>query len=100
MKIFHASFATAASHAPRKAGSASRMVTSAPRRRQTLPSSRPITPAPITPRRLGVAPKASAPSLSHTSSLSTASPGRWRALEPVATITCFACTVSPPASIV
>ena len=42
-----------ASAVPRNSGSASRIVTSAPRRFQTLPSSRPITPAPITPRRLG-----------------------------------------------
>ena len=32
-----------------------------PSRRHTLPSSRPMTPAPITPRRLGTASKSSAP---------------------------------------
>jgi hypothetical protein len=46
-------FATSASAAARNSGSASRPVTSAPSRRHTLPSSSPITPAPITPRRLG-----------------------------------------------
>jgi hypothetical protein len=40
---------------------ASSTVTSAPRRRQTLPSSRPITPAPMTPRRFGTASNSSAP---------------------------------------
>jgi hypothetical protein len=39
-------------------------VTSAPRRFHTLPSSRPITPAPITPRRFGTSVKSSAPALS------------------------------------
>ena len=37
----------------------------------TLPSSRPITPAPITPRRLGAAANMSAPSLSQILTLST-----------------------------
>src|SRR6185503_9570852 len=99
VNCFQASFETASSQAPRKAGSASRIVTSEPRRRHTLPSSRPITPAPITPSRLGTDGKASAPSLSQTTSLSTATPGRWRALEPVATITCVASIVSPPTAI-
>ena len=37
------------------------MTTSAPSRRQTLPSSRPMTPAPMTPSRLGTASNSSAP---------------------------------------
>jgi hypothetical protein len=40
------------------------MVTSDPRRFHTLPSSSPITPAPITPRRFGTVSKSSAPTLS------------------------------------
>ena len=52
-KSFAASFATCSSTAPRKAGSASSSVTSAPSRRHTDPISRPMTPAPTTPRRLG-----------------------------------------------
>jgi len=99
-KAFQASFATASSAAPRNFGSASRIVTSAPSRRHTLPSSSPITPAPITPKRFGTAGKASAPSLSQIVSLSTFTPGRWRAFEPVATMTYFAWTSSPPTAIV
>ena len=49
MKSFSASLAIAVSTTPRNAGSASSTVTSAPSRRQTLPISRPITPAPTTP---------------------------------------------------
>ena len=45
---------------------ASSTTTSAPSRRQTLPSSRPITPAPITPRRFGTASNSSAPQESTT----------------------------------
>ncbi len=57
-----------------------------------------MTPAPITPRRFGTSGKASAPMLSHTIPLSTGTPGRCRALEPVAMITYFASTASPPTS--
>ena len=87
---FCASFATASSAAPRNAGSASSTVTSAPSRRQTLPISRPITPAPTTPRRFGTAVIASAPALSSTRRLSNGAPGSARGTEPVATITFFA----------
>src|SRR6266700_1840378 len=59
-KIFQASFAICSSAVPRNTGSASRIVTSDPRRRQTLPISRPMTPAPMTPRRLGTSGIASA----------------------------------------
>ncbi|MNR38907.1 hypothetical protein D3C85_1570550 [compost metagenome] len=63
------------------------MVTSEPSRRHTEPSSRPITPAPITASFLGTASKDSAPSLSETMTLSTGTLGKWRAREPVAMIT-------------
>jgi len=59
-----ATLATSASAAARKFGRPSRIVTCEPRRFQTLPSSRPITPAPMTPRRLGTLSKSSAPMLS------------------------------------
>ena len=45
----------------RKSGSASSITTSEPRRPQTLPSSSPITPAPITPKRAGTLSNSSAP---------------------------------------
>ena len=89
-----ASFATASSAAPRNAGSASSTVTAAPRRRHTLPISRPMTPAPTTPRRAGTSRSASAPALSRIRSLSMATPGSARGFEPVATITCCATTVA------
>src|SRR2546423_11274410 len=44
-----------------RSGNASRTVVAAPRRRQTLPISSPITPAPTTPSRLGTSGMASAP---------------------------------------
>ena len=53
VKTFSASLATPSSTAPRKLGSASSTVTSAPRRRHTEPISSPITPEPTTPRRFG-----------------------------------------------
>ena len=76
LKSFSASLLTAASQAPRKDGAISSTVTSAPRRRQTEPSSRPITPAPMTVSFFGTLSKARAPSLSHTSTLSTGTLGR------------------------
>ena len=87
VKIFWASLAICSSAAPRNPGSASRMVTCAPRRRQTEPISRPMTPAPITPSRAGAAPIDSAPSLLRICFSSKATPGSARALDPVATIT-------------
>ncbi len=90
MNSLWASFATAWSAAPRNVGSASSTVTSAPRRRHTLPISSPITPAPTTPSRFGTAPSASAPALSSTSALSKGAPGSGRGFEPVATMTCDA----------
>ena len=96
VKILQASAAMDSSAAPRKAGSASMIRTLDPSRRHTLPSSRPITPAPITPSLGGIASKDNAPSLSHTRTLSTGRSGRCRAFEPVATMTCLAETVSLP----
>jgi hypothetical protein len=89
-KSLPASFAMAPSAAPRNAGSASSTVTSAPSRRQTLPISSPMTPAPTTPRRFGTAGIARAPALSSTRTLSIGTPGSARGFDPVATITCFA----------
>jgi hypothetical protein len=63
------------------------MVTSAPRRRQTLPSSRPITPAPITPRRFGTLSKSSAPALSTMVLPSNFANGSSMDVEPGARIT-------------
>ncbi len=94
VKIFQASFAICSSAAPRKTGSASRIVTPDPRRRQTLPISRPITPAPITPRRLGTSGISSAPVLLRISFSSKAAPGSSRGFDPVATITSFAVKAS------
>jgi hypothetical protein len=73
----------------RNSGSASRMVTSEPRRRHTLPSSRPITPEPITPRRLGTASTSSAPALSRISLLSYFAKGSSIGTEPAAMMTCL-----------
>ncbi len=87
---FHASLRTASSAAARNSGMASRIVTSAPRRRHTEPSSSPITPAPITPRRFGTSASDSAPTLSQTSRLSIGAKGSVRGREPVATMTCAA----------
>src|SRR3972149_246448 len=79
---------------PRNAGSASSTFTFEPSRRHTLPSSSPMTPAPTPPGASGTEPKASAPSLSQITLLSTGTPGSCRALDPVATITFFASTLS------
>src|ERR687897_1005170 len=65
-------------------------MTSLPSRRHTLPSSRPMTPAPITPSRLGTASKSSAP---QESTMFLPSNGAERSsvgLEPDASTTCFA----------
>jgi hypothetical protein len=59
-------------------------VTLAPRRRQTEPSSSPITPAPITIRLLGTSAMDRAPVESTMRLLSTVTPGRPEGSEPVA----------------
>ncbi len=63
------------------------MVTSLPSRFHTLPSSRPITPAPITPNRFGTTSKSSAPALSTMSFPSNFANGSSIGTEPVAMIT-------------
>jgi len=94
VKIRLASRATASSAASKKPGAASRIVTSEPKRFQTEPISRPITPAPMTPSFLGTAEIDSAPSLSRISLLSQGRSGRLRGLEPVAMMICVASTTS------
>jgi hypothetical protein len=61
-------------HRAQEGGQASSTVTSAPRRRQTEPISRPMTPEPIRPSFLGTAPMRSAPSLDSMFSSSKACP--------------------------
>ena len=95
-KALAASFATCSSAAPRKFGSASSTVTSAPRRRHTEPISRPMTPEPMTPSRFGTCGMRSAPSFDSTSSSSKGAPGSARALEPVAMTTWRACSTCSP----
>ena len=77
---------------------ASRMVTSAPRRFHTLPSSRPITPAPITARRFGVSLKSSAPTLSTMYSPSNFANGSSIESEPAAMITLVPLSSTSPPS--
>ncbi|MNY03156.1 hypothetical protein D3C86_1357610 [compost metagenome] len=73
-------------------------VTCAPRRRQTEPSSRPITPAPITTRCLGTSLRARAPVESRMRLLSMSTPGRGMGSEPVAMMMSLAISsVLPPA---
>ena len=91
--ILPASFEMSLSAAAKKLGSASYTTTSAPRRRHTEPSSRPITPAPITPRRLGTAVKSSAPVESTIRSPSVLATGISIGTEPAARITFLAVIV-------
>ena len=94
MNSFDASLAICSSTAPRKTGRPSSTVTSEPRRRQTLPISRPITPAPMTPSLAGTASMVSAPVFDRISFSSNGAPGNSRAFEPVAMTTCLAVRVS------
>ena len=87
---FLASLAICSSTAPKNVGKPSKTVTSAPKRRQTEPISRPITPEPIRPNRLGTEPIRNAPSLDKICSSSNGAAANERALEPVATTTCLA----------
>ena len=66
------------------------MTTSAPRRRHTEPSSRPMTPAPITPRRFGASANSSAPVESTMYSPSVFATGISIGTEPAARITYLA----------
>ena len=74
--------------------------TSAPSRRHTEPSSRPITPAPITSRRLGTLGRASAPVEETIVSSSMSMPGSRATSEPVAMtmLLVSSCCLPPPAS--
>ena len=69
--------------------SASNTTTSEPRRRHTEPNSKPITPAPMTPRRLGTSGNFNAPVESTIKSSSTGATGILTGTEPVARITYF-----------
>ena len=89
-----ASLATPSSTAAKKVGMPSSTVTSAPRRRHTEPISSPITPEPISPSRRGTASSASAPALDKMRCSSNGTPGKARALDPVATMTCLPTKVS------
>jgi hypothetical protein len=84
--------------AGRQRSSASSTSTLVPSRAKTLPSSKPITPAPITSRRLGISGSWSASVEEMTRSLSMRQKGRSRGLEPVA-MTMWALSIStvPPA---
>ena len=90
-----ASLARRRSKPGRKSGSASSTTTSAPSRAHTLPSSSPITPAPITPSRDGTSEKAKAPVESTMRSPSTGAGGMSMGTEPGASTTCRACNVRP-----
>ena len=74
----------------RIAGSSSTTVTFAPSRRQTLPSSSPITPPPITMRCFGTSGIVSAPTFESTRCSSNFRKGSSIGTEPVAMMTCFA----------
>ena len=78
----------------RNCSSASSTTTSAPRRRQTLPSSSPMTPAPITPSRFGTASNSSAPQESTTVLPSNGTDLSSIGAEPDASTTCFAMSSS------
>ncbi|MCY1432487.1 hypothetical protein D9M71_484870 [compost metagenome] len=93
VRIFRASLETCSSAAGRNLSRASMTVTSAPRRAQTEPSSRPITPAPITPSFFGTAWKSRAPVESTITSWSTGAGGMSTGLEPEARITFSASTI-------
>ncbi len=70
------------------------MVTFAPSRCQTLPSSSPITPAPTMPRRAGTASKSRAPAESTIREPSNGADGSAMGAEPLARTTFVAVTVS------
>ena len=71
-------------------GKSSTTVTFAPSRRHTLPSSRPITPPPMTTRCFGTSGILSAPMFESTRSSSNLRKGSSIGTEPVAMMTCFA----------
>ena len=87
VKIFFDSLATALSIMAKKSSMASNRTTSEPRRFHTEPSSKPITPAPITPKRLGTSSISRAPVESTIRSPSTLATGISIGSEPDARIT-------------
>ena len=83
-RILWKALATSASMPGQMRSRYSTTVTSAPSRRQTEPSSRPMMPAPMTTRVLGTSENARAPVESTIRSPSTLRPGRPEGSEPVA----------------
>ena len=90
---FAASLLTALSAAAKNSGMASNTTTSLPKRRHTEPSSRPITPPPMTPKRAGTSVKSNAPVESTIYSLSIGATGISMGTEPEAKITFLAVIV-------
>ena len=90
LKILPASLAICTSIIGKNSSSASNMTTSDPRRRQTLPSSKPMTPAPITPRRTGTSVSMSAPVESIICSSSIGAGAILTGTEPAAIMTLLA----------
>ncbi len=78
----------------RNSGIASSSVTVLPSRAHTLPSSSPITPAPMMPRRAGTSVKSSAPAESTMRTPSSGATGSGVGREPVARMMCSADTVT------
>ena len=87
VKIFLDSLAMPLSMMAKKSSIASSRTTSEPKRFQTEPNSKPITPAPITPKRLGTSPISRAPVESRIKSPSTLATGMAIGSEPEAKIT-------------
>ena len=95
VKIFCASLETNLSNIGKNESKASKTTTSEPKRLHTEPNSKPITPAPITPKRLGTSLKAKAPVESTIMSSVKGATGMLIGAEPAAKITAFvAWTVS------
>ena len=86
VNVRSASRASCLSTGARNVSLASKTVTLEPKRFQTLPNSKPITPAPITPNFLGTSLIFKAPALSTISSLSTSATGIEIGSEPTARI--------------
>ena len=100
--IFFDSLAICLSIIARKSSNASSKTTWDPSRLHTDPSSNPITPAPIMPKRPGTEAMFSAPVESRINSLSTLATGISMGFEPEANITLSAVTseVSPFSSVI
>ena len=87
VKIFCASLDTNLSSIGKNESKASKTTTSEPKRLHTEPNSKPITPAPITPKRLGTSLKANAPVESTIMSSVNGATGILIGAEPAAKIT-------------